>query len=64
LADWHGNGYLLGVCKLKGNKEMSYEIVMVVCLVLIMVIGLQIQIRNINKRLDKLDGNNSDPVGK
>jgi hypothetical protein len=35
---------------------MNYEIVMIIALVLIMVIGLQIQIRNINKRIDKLAG--------
>ena len=35
---------------------MSFDLIMIVGLVLIMVIGLQIQIRNINKRLEKLDG--------
>jgi hypothetical protein len=39
---------------------MSYETVMIIGLILIMVIGLQIQIRNINKRIDKLDGGKSD----
>ena len=43
---------------------MSYEIVMIVCLILIMVVGLQIQIRNINKRLEKLTGDKSEKCGK
>jgi hypothetical protein len=62
---WLARERLIKLCR-KNNKrkKMDYDTVMIVGLFLIMVVGLQIQIRNINKRLDKLDGGKDEKCGK